>query len=188
MNYLVMLGSDMFYGTNGVLTVQIGNKIVEFFKVREIYNVRSDGSYLSIDCDIKDNDNVREVKLFKNKPVVKNEKIEAYYGLKETVVKREDESIIIKIEQIELKGISLSDFEPVKKILSGYPIHMKDILLQKLVSIKIDAVIKITGDFYAGKHHLIIRDDYTMIDSNKLSGNLSIGTGGIILTNNGFGF
>ncbi len=188
MNYLVMLGSDMFYGTSGVLTVQTGEKFLEFFKIREIYKVRSEGSYLSIDCDIKDNDNIREVKLFKSKPVVINEKVEASYDLKKTIVKRKDDSIIIKIEQLDLKNESLSEFGPVKKTLSGYPSQMKNIILEQLASIYIDAVIKITGDFYAGQHHLIIKDDCTMIDNNKLSGNLSIGTGGLRLTNNGFGF
>ena len=60
-----MLGSDLFYGTNGVLTVQIDNKVVEFFRIREIYRVRSEGSFLAVDCDIKDKDNIREIKLFR---------------------------------------------------------------------------------------------------------------------------
>jgi hypothetical protein len=186
MNYLVMLGSDMFYGSNGVLTVQIENKLVEFFRIREIYRARSEGSYLTVDCDIKDNDNVREVKLFKSKPVAENDKIIYSIDHKETIVKRQDGSLIIKIEQIELNNTPLLEFEPVKKTLSNFPPTMLEIIKLQLNSITIDAVIKITGDFYAGKHHLIIGNDYSMIGGIKIGGNLKMGKGGIKLTNNGF--
>ncbi len=66
---LFFLAQNMFFGSNGVLNVEINSKVVEFFKIREIYKVRSEGSFLAVDCDIKDRDNIREIKLFKSKPV-----------------------------------------------------------------------------------------------------------------------
>ena len=76
MKYAIMLGSNMFIGTNGVFTVEINGKLKEFFKVREIFRERSEGSYLTVDCDIKDSENKREVKLFKSRPVVVDKKIQ----------------------------------------------------------------------------------------------------------------
>jgi len=186
MNYLVMLGSEMFYGTTGVLTVQSGDKLVEFFRIREIYRVLSKGSYLSVDCDIKDNDNIREIKLFKNKPVVKDESVQVAFNIRETSARRKDKSLIIKIEQYELNNTPLLEFEPVKKSLSGYRPEQLEQIKKEINKITIDGVIKITGDFFAGSHHLIITDDYSLIDGLKTSGNLIIGTRGIKLAKNRF--
>ncbi len=186
MNYLVMLGSDMFYGTNGIITVQVGNRLVEFLRIREIFKVRSTGSYLAVDCDIKDSDNIGEVKLVKSKPVVQSDDITSSFDIQETVVKRKDGSIIIKVEQLDLNNIPLPGYEPVKKALSLFPNDAFGFIMEDLNSISIDAVIKITGDFYAGQYHLIIRDDNSTIDGYKTGGNLLIGTQGMELTNRGF--
>lgn len=186
MNYLVMLGSEMFYGTTGVLTVQSGDKLVEFLRIREMYRVLSEGSYLSVDCDIKDNDNNREIKLFKNKPVVKDENVQVVFNNRETTARRKDKSLIIKIEQFELKNTPLLEFEPVKKSLSGYRSEQLELIKKEINKMTIDGVIKITGDFFSGSHHLIITDDYSLIDGIKTSENIIIGTRGIKLTKNGF--
>lgn len=76
MKYVIMLGSNMFVGTNGIFTVEIDGKVKEFFRIREIFRERSEGSYLTVDCDIKDLDNEREIKLYKSRHVAGDDKIE----------------------------------------------------------------------------------------------------------------
>lgn len=186
MNYLVMIGSDMCYGTNGVLTVQIGEKFIEFFKIREIFRMRSEGSYLAVDCDIKDKDNIREVKLFKSNPVTQTENVIVSCSKKETIVTRQDGSTIIKIEQLEIDSKELLEFGPLKKTLSGFPLNMLDSIKETLKGFTVDAVIQITGDFYAGQNHLILGEDYSIIGGVNTGGNLMMGTGGIRLSNNSF--
>ena len=186
MNYIVFFGSDIICGTNGVLNVQIDNKIVNFFRIREIYRISSEGSHLAVDCDIKDGNNIREVKLFKSKPVVQNENIQVFLNQKTTIVTRDNGIEIIKIEQIELDNSSILDFEPFKKVLSGHPSSSVALIKQTMNEIKINAVIKITGDFYAGEYHLEIGDDYSLINGLKIGGNIKFKNCGITLTKNGF--
>lgn len=165
--YAIVLGSDMYIGTNGILTVEIGGKMIEFFKVREIYRVRSAGSYLAIDCDIKDNENNREVKLDKSKPVVTSEKIKVHYDHKVTHVKRVDDTTVIKIEQIESSDPSLPQSGPVSDALKRE---------------SFDAIIRITGDFYAGPFRLKVDEKALKVGGVISTGNLMIRTGGLRLT------
>ena len=135
MKYAIMLGSNVFIGTNGVFTVEINGKLKEFFKVREIFRERSEGSYLTIDCDIKDSDNKREVKLFKSHPVVADENIQIEIDKKILIAKRLDGSLIIKFEQIENDNPTLPKSGPIPERLKTNPV---------------DAILRITGNFYAG--------------------------------------
>jgi len=169
--YAIVLGSDMYIGTNGILTVEINGKMVEFFKIREIFRVRSAGSYLSIDCDIKDNDDRREVKLAKSIPVVTSEEISVHYDHKLTHVTRKDGSTVIKIEQIESNDPSLPKNGPVYNALQKE---------------SFDAIIRITGDFNAGPYHLIVDEKELQVGGIISSGNLKIGGGGLLLTSMGF--
>ena len=169
--YAIVFGSDTYIGTNGILTVEVNGKMLEFFKVREIFRVRSTGSYLSIDCDIKDNENRREVKLAKSIPVVASDEISVHYDHKLTHVTRRDGSTVIKIEQIESEDPSLPRSGPVYKALQ---------------SESFDAIIRITGDFYAGQYHLKVTTETLQVGGLTLSGNLKVGTGGLILTPMGF--
>lgn len=169
--YAIVFGSDMFVGTNGILTVEIEGKMIEFFKIREIHRVRSIGSYLSVDCDIKDNENHREVKLAKSRPVVTSDTITVHYDHRLTHVTREDGSTVIKIEQIESDDPSLPKNGPVYNAL-----HHETF----------DAVIRITGDFFAGPFHLKADEKILHIGGISLSGNLMVGTGGLRLTSMGF--
>lgn len=186
MNYLVMIGSDMCYGTSGVLQVQVGDKFVDFFRIREIYRARSEGSYLAVDCDIKDQDNVREIKLFKSKPVSKDENVIVTANNKQTIVTRQDGSTIVNIEQLELDSNKLLEFEPLKKTLAGFPPHMIEYKYKSLEAITIDAVIQITGNFFAGQFQISLGKDFSKIGGVQTGGNLMMGTGGIRLSNNGF--
>ena len=54
MKYGIMIGSNIFIGTSGILNLETidGNK--EFFKIRELQRIRSKGSYIVVDCDIKE--------------------------------------------------------------------------------------------------------------------------------------
>ncbi|GIJ95667.1 hypothetical protein [Capnocytophaga stomatis] len=173
MKYAVMIGSNMFIGTSGVLRVEVNGRLKEFLNVREIFRERSEGSYLAVDCDIKDTKNKREIKLFKNKPVAidKSVKIQSSHNIVEA--RREDNSTIIKIEQITPNDHSLPKSGPIPEMLKKYPI---------------DAILRITGDFYAGDYH-IFANNYEMIIGGgiTIAGGLSVGTDGMILTSMGFG-
>jgi len=155
----IVLGSRLFVGTNGILTVEIGNKMVEFFRIREFFRVLSTGSYLTVDCDIKDKDNQREIKLFKNNPVVNPHKL--------------DGSTVIKIEQIESNDSSLPQSGSV---------------YERLRKGRFDPIIRITGDFYAGPFKLVINNEFLNVGGAKIIGGVSEKTGGLILTSTGFSF
>ncbi len=161
----------MYIGTNGILTVEIGGKMVEFFKIRKFFRVRSAGSYLAIDCDIKDNENKREIKLVKSKPVVTSENIKVHYDHKVTHVKRDDDTTVIKIEQIESNDPSLPQSGLVSDTLKRG---------------SFDAILRITGDFYAGPFRLKVDEKALKVGGITSSGNLMIGTGGLRLTAMGF--
>lgn len=168
----IILGSNMFIG-DPVLIVEINGKMVDFFKVRERFRVLSTGSYLTVDCDIKDKDNKREVKLEKSKLVAGQETIKVIYDHKLTQVKREDGSTIIKIEHIESNDPTLPKEGPVAK---------------KLKMETFDSIIRITGDFYAGSNKLYIDNDSLKVNTSTFRGNLKEGKGGLLLTSSGFAF
>ena len=169
--YAIVFGSDMYIGTDGILTVEVDGKQSEFFRIREIFRVRSSGSYLTVDCDIKDKDNVREIKLAKSRPVVQSDKITVKYDHKVTDVKRDDGSTVIRIEQIEKEDPTLPQTGPVHDALNKE---------------SFDAIIRITGEFYAGPYRLKVDNENLHIGGNTIGGNLSIGTGGLLLTPSGF--
>lgn len=169
--YAIVFGSDMYIGTNGILTVEIKGKLVEFFRIRELFRVRSPGSYLAVDCDIKDQDNVREIKLSKSRPVVKPENITVHYDHKVTHLTRNDESTVLKIEQIEKDDSTLPQSGPV-----GEALHKENF----------DAIIRITGDFFAGPFRLKVDNEALTVGGITSRGNLMIRTGGLRLTSMGF--
>jgi len=171
MKYAIMIGSNMFIGTNGVLSVDSNGKSKEFFRVREINRARSEGSYLAVDCDIKDDENNREIKLFKNNPVVADENVSVSQDKKRMTAKRADGTLIIKVEQLEVTDESLPKTGPVRELLDKNPV---------------DAILRITGNFHAGGHKLMADNSKLMIDTNTLMGNLSVGIGGLKLTAGGF--
>lgn len=171
--YAVIHGSDMFIGTSGILSYEIDGRLKEFFKIREIDRNRSEGSYISVDVDIKDIDGNREVKLFKSKPVVASEDVKISYTKEQTTVRRPDGSIIIDIELLRNNDPSLPSAGPVRQALDSY---------------KLDAIIRITGNYMAGKHKVQSTTEKTTIGYITMGGNLAIGTGGIVLRDMGFSF
>lgn len=169
MAYAVIHGSDVFIGTSGILSYELDGKMKPFFKVREINRNRSEGSYLSIDVDIKGVDGNREVKLFKSKAVVANDDIIIKYSKSRTTILRPDESIIIDVELLEPNDPSL----PAR---------------QQVAYDKLDGIIRITGNYMVGEHKVHSTVDGTKIGYLSMGGNVSFGSGGLILTNNGFMF
>jgi hypothetical protein len=169
--YAIIFGSNMFVGTNGILTVEINGELKEFFRIREIFSEPSKGSHLTVDCDIKDTDNTRQIKLHKSRPVVKDDKIIVEYNQKLTHIKREDNSTVIKIEQIENNDLTLPQEGPVFEFLRKE---------------KLDVIIRITGNFYAGPFKLMVDNQYLRVGGITLGGNLSVRTGGLMLTSMGF--
>lgn len=173
MSYAIMLGSNMFVGTNGVMSVEGKNGFKEFFRVREIFRARSEGSYLAVDCDIKDTEGEREVKLFKSNPVVVNENVNIEGDKRYVVATRSNGSTIIKVEQVDPRDPSLPNNGPVRNIID---------------SGKIDAILRITGTFVVGDYLLEISNSSMSINTNVLMGNLNMGTGGLRLGERGFDF
>ena len=165
MKYAIMLGSNVLIGTTGILIVEEDNEKKEFFRVRKLRRERSSGEYIVIDCDIKDIDGKREVKIFKNKPVASTKRVYVDYTKKMTAIKRENGSTIIKIEKIEKDNDALPQDISIKQVLD-----------------QMDEILRITGSFYAG-HRLVEMDaDNFKIEGNIISGNILIGTGGIFIS------
>lgn len=171
MKYAVMLGSDLYIGTTGILTVTVKGKRKEFFRIREIYRARSSGSYLAVDCDIKDADGIREVKLFKSKLVATESDIKVTHLDQSIEVYRDDGSIIIKVEQLDPIEVNLPPGSPGATILKS-----------------MGAILRITGDFYAGSHHLIITENQLQVGGLTMVGNVKVGGGGLSLSESGFTF
>ncbi|WON93909.1 hypothetical protein [Sphingobacterium sp. UGAL515B_05] len=173
MKYAIVFGSNVFIGTNGVLKVNSGDKTEEFFRIREIYNERSEGSFLAVDCDIKDIDGKREVKLFKNRPVATDENINVSTNKNVTEVMRSNGTTIIKIEQLSIDDPTLHENINLESLF-----REQEILL----------VLRITGNFYAGS--FLVESDYSKlkIGSSSLSGNILIGGGDLYLTSNELSF
>jgi len=172
----IMLGSNMYIGTDGLIKYVKGNKLVDFFKVRELYHSRDFNSYLAIDVDIKDNEGKREIKLSKNKPVassLKNLEIES--DKKYTKVSKEDGTLIICIEQIELNDKTLPTSGPVRMAIeSGY----------------IDSIVRITGNFSVnGVNINISNEELSTNNGSRLSGNLKANSDFMVLhPDGGFSF
>ena len=169
MTFGIVIGSDLFVGTSGILTVETHTGPKEFFRVREIDRARARGSYIVVDCDVKDGKDQREVKLFKSRPVVEGADVLVQYEPGYTQATRKDGSLVIRVEELPPTDPSLPQYPPVSAALAG-----------------VDGILRITGDFYAGSHHLIVTTTQAQIGGLTFVGNVSIGTGGIRLTNSGF--
>ncbi|HEX8532479.1 MAG TPA: hypothetical protein VF646_20730, partial [Cytophagales bacterium] len=136
-SYAVLLGAHTIIGTNGVLSLEQDGKLLEFFRVREVWSPGRTGSVLTIDANIRDTDGTSEIKLAHNNPVVLGKGIRVESSETQIVVSREDGTLIFKAEQVAPD----QSFRPVAGPL-------KDFFEQNPVG----AVIHITGTFYAGSH------------------------------------
>lgn len=171
MKYGVLLGSNLFIDTYGTLDwVDDNGKRHQFFKIKEIWRQRSDGSYLALDVDVKDNDGKREIKLYNSKPVVEGDVVCERTETSITV-RRQDGSIVLKVEQLEPNDVKLKDSKLVTEALR---------------QTGLDAVIKIEGDFTILGVKVIINDMTISIGGISMSGNLIMGTrSGITMSKGG---
>ena len=169
MAFGIMIGADLLIGTNGVMVVETDSGPKEFFRIREIDRARSGGSYLVVDCDVKDAHGNREVKLFKSKPVAGSADVNIEKGTGFIELTRTDGSRIIRVEEVSKDDPSLPSSGPVQEYLP-----------------QLDGVLRITGEFVVGAHQVCATKDATRIDNLHLSGNVMIGTGGIRLRASGF--
>ncbi len=175
----------MFYESNGVLSNITEKGKVNFFKIREIHKERSMGSYLAIDCDIKDLSSKRIIKLAKNNPVVACEGLDITCNKNVTEVKGQEEELIIKVEQLDLTSDELIEFPPLKKMIENHPFGNE--LQKNLLDKKISAAIKITGHFYVDSAEIQIDDEQIIINkSSKLIDIFMSGANGIVLNSGGF--
>jgi hypothetical protein len=136
-SYAVLLGSDKIVGTNGVLSVEQDGKMLEFFRVREVFSPDRPGSGLSIDADLKDTDGTSGIKLSNNNPVVMGMGLRAESTDTQVLVTREDGTVIFRAEQVEPDLSFRPAAGPLKDFFEQNPVG---------------AVIRITGRFYAGSH------------------------------------
>jgi len=173
---VIMLGSNMYIGTDGLLKYFNGSKYIDFFKVREIHNNRNFDSYLAVDVDIKDNEGNREIKLAKSRPVassLENLKIDSNKTC--TKVFKDDGTLIICIEQITLTDEYLPKDGPVRMAIeSGL----------------IDSIVRITGNFsVAGTEVKMTAQELSTGNGNKMIGNLKANGDFLILhPEGGFSF
>lgn len=175
-----MIASNVFIGTNGILSTDVEGRPHEFFRIREIFRARSEGSYLAVDCDIKDHEGKREVKLFKSNPVAKSDEVEVKVNKTATIACRQDGEVIIKIVQEEI-NTPVEEFPIVKQLMLGWPAALKE----RIKGMQIDAVIKITGNFSIGAYQLIIDENVLSINGTRIGANTKFGTGGIRLLGGG---
>lgn len=174
MKYAIVLGSNIFIGTNGILSFDNGVEQKDFFRIREIHNERSPGSHLGVDVDIKNVDGTREIKLFKSKPVaVGNHNLSVACDRNSTVVTDDDGSLIISIEQ----------HTDVPENVSAALRRVNEHLAQPIT---VDAVLTINGKFNADGIQ-IEADEKGIVDQNgnRFSGNIKVGSGGIIFKQGG---
>jgi len=171
MKYGVLLGSNLFIDTFGTLSyIDENQKLKQFFKVKEIWRQRSEGSYLALDVDVKDIDGNREIKLHNSKPVAEGD-VNCDRTETGITVRRDDGSLVIKVEQLD----------PSALILENRPLIMK-----ALKDLALDAIIKITGGFTIQGVNVTINDETIDVGGFSMSGNFVGGTkAGITLSQRG---
>lgn len=187
MNYGIVLGSNLLLDTQGVLNVLENGRQREFFRVRELQRVRSEGSYLVVDCDIKDGSGTREVKLFKSKPVAHNPTIVVETLSKGIRICRDDGTTIIQVEEITASGLPET---LAQGIAHWRQVAQRDEACQKLIA-QIDAVeafLEITGSFRAGSVDIQAYRDRLSIGGARLVGNIQKAGRGISLQGGGVSF
>ena len=184
MNYGIILGSNLLIDTQGILKVFENGKQQEFFRVRELHRIRSEGSYLVLDCDIKDYDGTREVKLFKSKPVANNPKIVVTKLDKGIKVCRDDGTTIIQVEEITVNSLP----ETLARSIAHWRDEAKRVeSLQAMIKQidTIEAFLEITGNFKAGSFNIQASQNELVIGGAKLVGNIQKAGRGISLNNGG---
>lgn len=183
MSYAVLLGSNCFVGTSGILSVTANDKATEFFRIREIDRARSSGSYLAIDCDIRDAEGKREIKLFKNRPVAESPDVKVLNPGGSVEVYRADGTLVIKAEVLDRDAINLD----------GLWAPIRDRVVAELE--KIEEVLSLTGEFQAGPYRVSatpseLRFGLSGIATDKqymFKRNFVFGGGGINLSEKGIG-
>ena len=187
MNYGFMLGSDRFIGCTGNLTVTEKDKTTgedkkrEFFRIRETWRHRTPGSYLTVDCDIRDGQDNREVKLVKSIARDGDPEILVTSTKKVVAVHRSDGSLVIKVEQLRPDEAEI----PARQLKAMHPVGAE---MVETAMGGIEAWLRITGDFLAGPHHLYVTAERWMVINSVSGGNVVLGGGGLQLTANGFGY
>lgn len=136
-SYAVLLGRDKLIGTNGVLAVEQDGKMLEFFRVREVYTPAQPGSGLAVDVHIKDTDGTSEIQLAHNNPVVMGAGLRVQSSNTGLLVTRPDGTVVFNAEQVEPDPSFRPTAGPLKDFFEQNPVG---------------AVIRITGAFYAGSH------------------------------------
>ncbi|MBW4641375.1 MAG: hypothetical protein KME05_24805 [Gloeocapsa sp. UFS-A4-WI-NPMV-4B04] len=177
-SYAVLLGTDKLIGTNGVLSLEQNGKSLEFFRIRDVFSQARPGSALTIDADIKDTDGTSEIKLANNAPVVIGAGLRVQSSDTQLLVARDDGTVVFKAEQVEPDQSFRPATGPLKDFFEQNPVG---------------AVIRITGNFYAGSH--LIKSDARVDPTDVPFGNVRFETlnasaaeSGLRLTPFGFSF
>lgn len=148
--------------------------VQEVFRLRELFRERSTGSYLVIDCDLRDRDGNREVKLAKNRPVKISDELCVQQCDKDgLIILREDGTIVIQVEV--LHPDSITQWFPKMRLRKT---------LEKL--------IRLNGTFNVGPYTVDAQTGGIEINGQSLSGIFFVGNvnygGKMRLTPNGLSF
>jgi hypothetical protein len=184
MNYGIILGSNLLIDTHGILKVFENGKQREFFRVRELHRIRSEGSYLVLDCDIRDSDGSREVKLFKSRPVASNPRIVVTNLRKGIKVCRDDGTTIIQVEEITADSLP----ETLARGIAHWRAEARRLEPSQTLIKQIDAMeafLEITGNFKAGSLPIQASKNELAIGGARLAGNIQKAGRGISLNSGG---
>ena len=80
-----------------------------------------------------------------------------------------DKKVIIRIEELSKNDPSLPTDHQIKNYIQ-----------------KLESILRITGNFYAGPHHIIATNTEVKVGNRLLQRNVLVGTGGIRLSQDGF--
>jgi hypothetical protein len=175
-SYAVLLGNDKIIGTNGVLAVEQDGKMLEFFRVRDVCSPARPGSGLAVDAHVKDTDGTSEIRLANNNPVVMGAGLRVQSSDTQLLVTRPDGTVVFRAEQVEPDPSFRPAAGPLQDFFEQNPV---------------EAVIRITGAFYAGSHLIqseggAVPADARLEDSRFGRQNASAAGRGLRLTPFGF--
>ncbi|KEO71823.1 hypothetical protein [Anditalea andensis] len=186
MNYLVFIGPHVFYGTNGILEVQLGGYFTPMLRLYHTVGDHNKWTGLTVDAYIKDKNGHITVKLLGSQPVYRDARIRVSADCKKTKVSNKDGSLIFKIEQLDVDLPHILESPRIQKMLQAFPPHMFHFITASLKTIFIDAVLQLTGEFTLGVHQVRIGEDFSVIGGEATHGGLIMGIGSIKLGKDGF--
>jgi hypothetical protein len=148
MKYAFILGTSAYIVPQGIISYADGQHTKEILRIRSIYHDTEEGSLLSIDADIKDNDG-HEVKVSGNKAVnagtftIKTER-------NSVTLYKSDGSLIIKVHQLDDETAMGLEHNITAELEVNMPV----------------VVIRVNGDFMAEGLHILGENEKLFINGD----------------------